>query len=108
MADGAKVQTNSPRLGAIQSSLIAKFVFETSNFTTEWGDSCADPNLCVERLRFFHQRGYFEVRGSRAGCIPLFLIAGADSGEAKYRRYCFASSGSFELTVTPPENVVIF
>lgn len=50
----------------------------------------------------------FVVRPSDTGCIPLFLIVAAASGEAKNRRNCFAISGSFELTATPPENTVIF
>ncbi len=48
------------------------------------------------------------LEAQEMGCIPLFLIVAAASGEAKNRRNCFAISGSFELTATPPENIVIF
>ena len=34
----------------------------------------------------------FVVRRSDTGCIPLFLIVAAASGEAKNRRNCFAIS----------------
>jgi hypothetical protein len=61
--------------------------------------------LAVSRLRNLN---HLEVKGSRAGCMPLFLIAGAAAGEAKYWRNCFASSGCFELPATAPENIVIF
>ena len=43
------------------------------------------------------------VSCSDAGCIPLFLMAAAASGEAKNRRNCFAIASCFELTTTPPE-----
>jgi hypothetical protein len=48
------------------------------------------------------------LKAHEPGCIPVFLIVAAASGEAKNRRNCFAISGSFELTVTPPEYIVAF
>lgn len=48
------------------------------------------------------------VSCSDAGCIPLFLMAAAASGEAKNRRNCFAIASCSEVTTTPPEYTVIF